>query len=353
MSWRDRIRELVAAGVLIVTVGTGAVLSGGSGVTAGAIRIAAFNIQVFGQTKASNDSIMDVLARVVRSFDVVLVQEVRDRDELVADRFLDRINRDTDPPFAMIEGPRLGTTSSKEQYVIYYRPGIVSFVDSFTVPDVDQRFEREPLVARFQAGFFDFRLVGVHIKPDHAYDELAALAEVADALVDSTEGDVILLGDFNADCSYFRETDMSHPLKAASYHWVISDSARTAVASGCTYDRIVLGDGTYGGEYVPNTAQVYRYDTEFGITDSAFVRRVSDHFPIYAEFRITGPDDDGPGASVAPQDTAQWVASRQGQVYYRAGCDAARRLVPANVITFATEAQAQQAGYRRSLARGC
>ena len=257
MTWRDRIRELVAAGVLIVTVGTGAVFSDGATGGVEAIRIAAFNVQGFGVTKAGNDSIMDALARIVRHFDVVLVQEVRDRNEEVADRFLARINREADLPYAMIEGPRLGRTSSKAQYVFYYRPSVLTFVDSFTVPDPDDRFEREPLVARFQAGLFDFRLVGVHIKPDDAYGELAAVAEVADAVVDSTEGDVILLGDFNADCDYFDETDASHPLKAASYHWVVTNDMRTAVVSGCTYDRIVLLDGTNGAEYVPNSAQVF------------------------------------------------------------------------------------------------
>jgi endonuclease/exonuclease/phosphatase family metal-dependent hydrolase len=355
MSWRDRIRELVAAGVLIVSVGAGAVFWGGPNAQVDAVRVAAFNIQVFGKTKASDDAIMDVLARVVRSFDVVLVQEVRDRDEEVADRFLDRINRDADLPYAMIEGPRLGRTSSKEQYVLYYRPSIVRFIDSFTVPDPDNRFEREPLVTRFQARFFDFRLVAAHIKPDDAYDELAALADVAEAVVDSTEGDVILLGDFNADCDYFTETDASHPLKAAAFHWVITNDTRTAVTSGCTYDRIVLLDGTYGAEYVPNSAHAFRYDSEFGITDANFVRRVSDHYPVYAEFRITGPDDDGADATT-PQSSAgaaQFVASRQGHVYYRVGCDAARRISPANVISFTTEAEAQQAGYRRSRARGC
>jgi len=82
---------------------------------------------------------------------VLLVQEVRDADQDVADRLLEEINREANPRYAMVEGPRLGRTTSKEQYVVYYRPPVL-FVDSFTVPDPDDRFEREPLVARFQAG---------------------------------------------------------------------------------------------------------------------------------------------------------------------------------------------------------
>jgi hypothetical protein len=164
---------------------------------------------------------------------------------------------------------------------------------------------------------------------------------------------VILLGDFNADCSDLNENDTTLPLRAAAYHWVIDNSVRTAVSSGCTYDRMILLDGTFGHEYVPNSARVFRYDQEFGITDPDSVKRVSDHFPILAEFRITGPDDDGPGGAVAPPATGGFVASKIGQYYYRAGCNAARRLSPANLISFATEAEAQQAGYRRSTASGC
>ena len=83
--------------------------------------------------------------------------------------------------------------------------------------------------------------------------------------------------------------------------------------------------------------------------------RVSDHFPVFAEFRITGPDDDGAGGAVAQPAAArpEFVASRLGQLYYRAGCNAARRLSPANLLSFATAPEAEQAGYRRSRASEC
>jgi deoxyribonuclease-1-like protein len=183
----------------------------------------------------------------------------------------------------MIAGPRLGRTASKEQYVIYYRPGAVSFVDSFTVPDPHRRFERPPLVARFVAGRFDFRLVVSHIRPDAAGKELGSLAELA------REGD-ILLGDFNADCRYFNEDMARHPLKTARFHWVVGNEAQTAVKSGCTYDRMVLLNGTFSKEYVPNSAQVFRYDQAFGITDRELVERISDHYPVFATFRLKAAD---------------------------------------------------------------
>lgn len=68
----------------------------------------AFNIQVFGDTKAGEPDVMSVLAQVAQDFDVLLVQEMRDADQGRG------------------------------------RPAVVTFVDSFTVPDPDRQFEREP-----------------------------------------------------------------------------------------------------------------------------------------------------------------------------------------------------------------
>jgi len=258
------------------------------------IRIASFNIQVFGTTKAANPRVMTVLSRIAREFDVMAVQEFRDETGTVPRAFLDRINRDSRVPYAMIAGPRLGRSSSKEQYVIYYREESVAFLDSFTVADRNDQFERPPLVARFRAGQFDFRLVVAHIKPEDAAREMTALADVARRVDEPEERDVILLGDFNADCGYFNENKTAHPLKGPKFHWVIADSMDTAVRSACTYDRIVLLAGTFTNEFIPNSATVYRYDRAFGIRDPRLVRAVSDHYPVFAEFRITGPDDDKP-----------------------------------------------------------
>ena len=289
------IRRMTAVAILAGTVAAG-VATAPPAAPAPAqttIRIASFNIQVLGKTKVKKRTVMETLARVAREFDVVAVQELRDATGRAAQKYLDRINRDAEVPYAMVVGPRLGRSSSKEQYVIYYRTGVVAFVDSFTVPDAGDRFERPPLVARFVAGQFDFRLVVSHIKPSDAPAEMAALAEVAGAVLDPTERDVIVLGDLNADCDYFDPTDEDHAFRAGTFHWVVPDGVKTAVRTACTYDRIVLLDGTFGSEYVPGSGRVFRYDEEYGISDDALVRAVSDHYPVFAEYRVTGPDDDG------------------------------------------------------------
>ncbi len=61
-----------------------------------------------------------------------------------------------------------------------------------------------------------------------------------------------------------------------------------------------------------------------------------------------------PASEAAPARTAvRWVASSRGTVYYREGCSGARQLSRANLIYFASEAEAREGGYRKSKQKGC
>jgi len=265
--------------------------------TAGdSIKVAAFNIQVFGQTKAGKPDVMSTLAQIAQEFDVMVVQEVRDASEQVADQFLARINQDADPDYAMYEGPREGRTSSKEQYIVYYLPSRVQFVSASLYQETNDEFEREPVIVTMKAGEFDFTLVVCHIKPDDANAELGYMATVAASVLaaNPNEQDIILLGDFNADGSYWDEDKTNHALKDTTYHWIIGNEWNTTVAaSQNTYDRIILLAGTYYSEYIPGSASTFYFDQEYGLTDLDYVKSVSDHYPVFAVFKITGPDDDG------------------------------------------------------------
>ena len=55
-----------------------------NGESSDSIKIASFNIQIFGQTKASNQEVMDILAQIIREFDIVAIQEIRVSERLSA-----------------------------------------------------------------------------------------------------------------------------------------------------------------------------------------------------------------------------------------------------------------------------
>jgi hypothetical protein len=83
------------------------------------IRIASFNIQVFGEQKISNPDVVRILADVIRHFDIVAVQEIRDERQSLLPNFLQIVNG----PGARYDyaiGPRLGRTTSKEQYAYIF-----------------------------------------------------------------------------------------------------------------------------------------------------------------------------------------------------------------------------------------
>lgn len=257
------------------------------------IRIAAFNIQIFGRTKREKLDVMDVLVDTVREFDVVLVQEIRDSSETTVPIFLEHINAMEGPEYAFIRSERLGRSSSKEAYAYFYNTQTVSYLNgtAHVWDDTEDVFEREPYIASFIAGNFDFTLVGIHTKPDDAVHEIGNLTLVFDSLKASTEQDIIALGDFNADGSYYDEDDTGEPLRAAGYRWVVGNELDTMTKTDWTYDRIVMLDSTYNGEYVTGSTQVYDYQTIYGLNQT-FTEDVSDHFPVYGVFNVDQPDDD-------------------------------------------------------------
>jgi exonuclease III len=141
------------------------------------------------------------------------------------------------------------------------------------------------------AGDFTFTLVTAHTKPDNNKKELEALEKYYRSIqnLDSDQKDVILLGDLNADCTYMPKNDVI-ALKKSKYTWVIDDDADTTIrnSTDCAYDRIIFTKATkedYTGKY-----EVYQFDKEQGMTKQTALK-VSDHYPVWAEF-YTDKDTD-------------------------------------------------------------
>ncbi len=236
---------------------------------------------------------MDILTKTVRNFDIVAIQEFRDKSEKTLPYFVKEINRIPGGKYKYVDSIRLGRTSSKEKYAFIYNTETVSFNDlSYEYNDINDVFEREPFVAYFSSGDFDFVLINIHTKPDDATDEINALDDVvndAEARLPN-EKDFIVLGDFSADCRYFKEEADASALEADEYYWVVDDNADTTVKKTvCTYDRIVFKkDATlkdYAGKW-----EVFRFDEEYNLSQKK-AENVSDHYPVWAEFFIDKDDD--------------------------------------------------------------
>ncbi|PKL59054.1 MAG: hypothetical protein CVV34_00085 [Methanomicrobiales archaeon HGW-Methanomicrobiales-5] len=259
------------------------------------IKIASFNIQVFGKTKASKQDVVNVLSKIIRNFDIVAIQEIRDISQTSLPALKDAVNSNGESVYDFVVGERLGRTSSKEQYAYLYNTQTIELTGqptTFQEPPDNDMFHREPYLANFKVmeGNFDFVLITVHTDPDEAIKEINALPDVVEQAkeVYHGEADYIILGDLNADCNYFNENSPS-PLKSSEYFWVINNSVDTTTKSTvCTYDRIILTapaitDFTGG-------AGIFSFDTEYNLNDKE-TTAVSDHYPVYAEFWSDRDDD--------------------------------------------------------------
>jgi deoxyribonuclease-1-like protein len=269
--------------------------------TGATIRVASFNIQVFGETKLAKPEVMRVLADVVRRFDVVAIQEIRSTAQDVMPRFLAMINVDG-ASYDFVIGPRLGRTPSKEQYAFIYNRSSIELVPGsvYTVDDPDDRLHREPLVAGFSvrgpppAQAFTFTLIDIHTDPDEVPKELNALDDVYRAVRDDGrhEDDIILLGDLNSDDAHLGELGQM-PYLLAAISKTPSNTRGTKLYDNILFDRRATTEFT-GRSGVMNLMREYNlsmHDAE----------QVSDHFPVWAEFSIYEGGQRGSVAS-APGD---------------------------------------------------
>jgi endonuclease/exonuclease/phosphatase family metal-dependent hydrolase len=259
-------------------------------------KIAAFSIQVFGETKSQKGDVITILTKIMREFDIVLIQEIRDASEQTIPNFVEKINQMEGPNYSFISSERLGRTTSKEAYAYVYNTETVHFIQgsAYVYNDIDDVFEREPYIASFKIGNFDFVLVGIHTKPDDAYNEIGNLTLVVSSIqaAKPNEKDIIVMGDFNADGTYFDEDGTSNLFKASKYNWIIINSMDTMVKTDYTYDRIVILDATFNHEYDANTARVFYFDQAYGLNNQTFVSEVSDHYPVFARYKTNLVDDD-------------------------------------------------------------
>ena len=251
--------------------------------------IANFNIQVFGVSKAGKPVVMETLGETLTRFDLVAIQEIRDKSGRAIKALeakVDSLGRD----YSVVIGPRLGRTSSKEQYAFMYRTEALDCLASYTYDDTaEDRFHREPFIARFKVknGDFSFVLITLHTDPDEATEEINALPDVvADARVHfADEPNILILGDLNADCAYYNEDDRSSDLRSNKYKWLIPNAMDTNLArSACTYDRIIMTAET--APYATGLADVFRFDQEFGLTKKE-AKAVSDHYPVFGLFKTS------------------------------------------------------------------
>ncbi|XP_009880258.1 PREDICTED: deoxyribonuclease-1-like 2 [Charadrius vociferus] len=212
------------------------------------LRVGAFNIQAFGDTKMSNERVAGIIVNILRRYDVVLVQEVRDSDLSAVTELMEQLNSVSTSTYDYeISGP-LGRDNYKEMYLFIYRTDTVSVVDTYQYEDPQDVFSREPFILKISVPHTkveEFVLVPLHSAPHDAVAEIDALYDVYLAIV-----------------------------------------SKWGTDSDCAYDRgvIVVCGAKLKRSIVPNSAAIYNFQRAFQLEQEEALA-VSDHYPV--EVKLT------------------------------------------------------------------
>jgi hypothetical protein len=175
-----------------------------------------------------------------------------------------------------------------------------------------------------------FTIMDVHLRPDAAYKELLDMRSVIEnfitihpqyfdqtskSLKDALEQNVVgatidnkpslksphpilIIGDFNADCSYISPTRQAslqlvnlkinkkiysffffRTIDYVDFAWMITNEVKTNTRQTCTYDRILINGDNFINAIVPGSNTTVNYQEELGMTLTQALG-VSDHFAV-------------------------------------------------------------------------
>lgn len=253
------------------------------------INVASFNIRQFGKTKISRPVVTSILVDIVKKFDIVAVQELRDADQQVIPQFLEMINAQG-ARYAAAVGPRQGYKTPGEeptyfeQTVFIYDTNTIQLLGQpYAAYDPTQAMHRPPFVGHFQCigntpqEPFSFVLMNVHVAPKNVTPELQALEQIIPQIRQnhSGEDDFILLGDLNAEINQFAQYSwMNAPTAAIAPHMKTTTTLKRSI------DNIVY-DRNETREFI--RSDVLNLMEQYGLSTSD-AELVSDHMPVWASF---------------------------------------------------------------------
>lgn len=276
--------------ILLLMVGLGSAMRSTDvlDTDAGSVKVALFNIRHFGNGKMSQPAVVKNILRILDRYDLVFVMETRDFEKTSLVNLRRHLG---DDEWDYVTSEPVGRKSYKERYVYFYRPSVVTLMGTHLYDDVKDDFEREPFMAefkyksRFAGSVVNVTFLGAHLTPDDVAHEMESLPDVISSARKrfSNSEAYLIMGDFNADCSYLNcgERDTMTLLNTPElYTSLVPNKADTTVSpnTDCAYDRVIVTVHDRPKVKVANV-KVYDFQADMGLTyDEAWA--VSDHFPV-------------------------------------------------------------------------
>lgn len=251
------------------------------------LKIASWALDGFGPTKLANSLARRNLARVIRQFDVVALQQIASIERDLVPRLVDAIN-EGDKRYDYVIGQSTGPVNRQEQLAFIFDTTsvVVDRRQTYTVEDPDQQITFDPLVAWFRAveppatQAWTFSLVNVRIDLARAPTEVALLPGMLSAIRADGRGedDVVMAGLFQADDAYLLPTMGGETFKSAVR------SLPTDIFGQYQTSNVLIDTATTS-EYLGRSG-IFDYLRVYKMTLSE-AETVTSHLPVYADFTAT------------------------------------------------------------------
>jgi len=252
--------------------------------------------------KAADAPLTKVVAEIINDFDLAIIQEISDVSLQAPYVLFDALNQASGSKlYTMSLSGRVGRSATKEQFIFFNREATsgLQVVDAYLYEDTNDYFERPPFIGTFKvktpgkSGVKLFTIMDVHLRPDGAYQEAidmrhviedfitthpqyfdqtskslkdALEQNVVDATLDNkpslkTNHPILIIGDFNADCSYISPTrqELLRTINYVDFTWMITNEVKTNTRQTCTYDRILINGDNFVNAIVPNSNTTVNY----------------------------------------------------------------------------------------------
>jgi len=237
------------------------------------------------------------LAKVITKFDLCGIIELQS-DRVLEDLAV-ALEAETGERWTYVQSNRTGHASYIEQFAFIWRDAKVRIASGHVgnVADFADLFRHEPYVASFRAGNFDFRFLLIHTRWTTEAEREKEVEQIAHEFTFfrglTREKDLILAGDFN----YTHGSTKMEPVTDLDQmvNLVPSGTKTTLKSQGqgfsSWYDHIYV----HVGATQERTGKGGAYDFVAGLgyaSTQTARKEISDHLPVWAEFRIDGIDDD-------------------------------------------------------------
>jgi endonuclease/exonuclease/phosphatase family metal-dependent hydrolase len=252
----------------------------------GTLRIASFHLSFFGATMSDKTHVMDIVARVVRRYDVIALQGVSPGATTAVAELVDLANQ-TGRKYDYIVAPPAEVQHLDMQYAYVFDSQTIMCDrgELYSLGDPQDLLRREPLVGWFRARqasastAFTFTLVNVHTEQLRLQQELNVLDDVLYEVRDDgrEEDDVIMLGCFNADDRQLGELG-AVPNLVATVRGVPTTIDQTGQTENIVFQSTST-DEFMGATGVFDFLRAYNLSRERAL-------EVSDYMPVWAEFSI-------------------------------------------------------------------